>query len=424
MVFDARAAKAMPSGEHIVIEGAPGLRLVATATRKTWTYRYRSQVDDRVRQIRLGHWPAMGLPAAFAAWQRLKAERDAGGDPAGEKRARRAATSARSRVEAYTVRAVCDEYLVDLERRAAPRTFAEARRMLERELGAIEARPAASITRADAFDLLDAMLDRPALAAALRQHLGAAWDRALDAGRLGPDVPNWWRQVMRGKLRSRGKIVGGQHQGAVKRALSEAELALLIPWLPNFSRVIEDVLTLYLWTCCRGAEIVAMERGELTHEQDGMWWTVPRAKLKMRRNALTTDLRVPLVGRAEAVVRRRCAATAQRFLFPSHGASGHLDQKAASVAVWTHMPGCQLRPQWERPRLPVTAWAPHDLRRTGRTMLAALGCPRDVAEVILGHRLPGVEGVYNVHQYDAERRAWLSRLADRLEMLGATRAQS
>lgn len=70
-----------------------------------------------------------------------------------------------------------------------------------------------------------------------------------------------------------------------------------------------------------------------------------------------------------------------------------------------------------RPRLPVPDWAPHDLRRTGRTLLSALGCPTDVAEAILGHAPPGVQGAYNRHHYDAERLAWLTTLADRLERI-------
>jgi alkylation response protein AidB-like acyl-CoA dehydrogenase len=48
-------------------------------------------------------------------------------------------------------------------------------------------------------------------------------------------------------------------------------------------------------------------------------------------------------------------------------------------------------------------------------MLAALGCPHEVAEAVLGHVLPGVAGVYNRHGYDKEKREWLTRLATRLE---------
>lgn len=418
-MFDARAAKALEPGDHLTVDGTPGLRLVATETRRTWVYRYKSPVDGRMRQTRLGHWPGMGLPAALAAWERVKQQRDAGGDPAAEKRQRRAEAAGQSRAAAYTVRRACDDYLADYAHQVAPKTYAEADRILAAELDSIAARPAASITRADAFDLLQPLqVARPVIAQRLRQLLGAVWDRALDAGRLPPEAPNWWRLVMRGKLASRGKIVGGKHQGAAtKRVLSEAELQALLPWLPNFTRDIEDALTLVLWTGCRGAEVVAMEAGEVAEEADGWWWTIPRAKLKMRRNPLLTDLRVPLCGRALAVVKRRLAAHPAGWLFPSRSSSGHIEQKALGVAVWCHMPGCTLRKEWVRPRLPVADWSPHDLRRTARTMLAALGCPAEVAEVILGHMLPGIQGVYDRHTYDAERRVWLQRLADRLETL-------
>ncbi len=51
----------------------------------------------------------------------------------------------------------------------------------------------------------------------------------------------------------------------------------------------------------------------------------------------------------------------------------------------------------------------HDLRRTARTHLAALGVRREVAERCLGHKLRGVEGTYDRHDYFNERRAALER---------------
>ena len=384
-MFDVRAAKAMSAGDHLTVAEAPGLRLAATATLRTWIYRYKSPIDGRLRQARLGHWPAMGFPAALAAWERLRKQRDSGGDPVAERRQQRRATVMASRATVYTVRRACDEYLANYAATVAPRTFAEAERLLAGGLAEIEARPAQSITRADAFDLLDGMRSRPVVAGRLRQLLGAVWDRALDAGRLPAETPNWWRLVLRGKLRSKGKLLQGTQAGPAKRVLSDPELAQLLAWWPNGSRDVDDALALVLWTCCRGAEVVAMERREITDEPDGLWWTVPKVKLKMRRNPLTTDLRVPLVGRAEAIVRRRLRAHDAAWIFKSVGRSGHIEQKALGVAVWSHMPYAATRPDWVRPRLPVTRWAPHDLRRTGRTMLAALGCPADVAEAIMGH---------------------------------------
>lgn len=49
----------------------------------------------------------------------------------------------------------------------------------------------------------------------------------------------------------------------------------------------------------------------------------------------------------------------------------------------------------------------HDLRRTMQTHLAALGVRSEVAERCLGHKLRGIEGVYNTHDYLTERRAAL-----------------
>jgi hypothetical protein len=122
---------------------------------------------------------------------------------------------------------------------------------------------------------------------------------------------NWWRQILRGKLASKGKTIGGRHIGAGKRVLSEHELKIVLPVFPNFSRDVRDVCELYLWTTCRGSELCAMEGDAISAEPAGqLWWTAPTSKLKMRRNPLICDLRVPLCGRAAVIVRRRLDAAA------------------------------------------------------------------------------------------------------------------
>jgi integrase len=168
---------------------------------------------------------------------------------------------------------------------------------------------------------------------------------------------------------------------------------------------------MYLWTGTRGSEIMSIERGEISEEADGLWWTIPKTKTKNARHALATDMRGPLVGRAELLVRRRMEVH-ERYLFPARAAGQAMPQKAVQTMVYYHQPYSATTPESTRPRLTVSHWAPHDLRRTVRTMLAALGCPNDVAESVLGHMQPGV---YNRHQYDRERREWITRLSDHLE---------
>jgi len=89
MQFDARAAKLLQPGAHVTVDGAPGLRLVASTAGRAWVYRYKSPVDERMRQIKLGTWPSMPFGQALTEWGRLRGLRDGGRDPAQERRALR-----------------------------------------------------------------------------------------------------------------------------------------------------------------------------------------------------------------------------------------------------------------------------------------------------------------------------------------------
>jgi len=175
-----------------------------------------------------------------------------------------------------------------------------------------------------------------------------------------------------------------------------------------------------MWACTRGSEILEMEVSELTREKDGMWWTIPKLKTKNSWRDGATDLRVPLVGRAAAIVQRRMQAIETGYIFSSTGRSGHVEQKTISAMVWMHQPYSNTRPEYERARLPVSHWSVHDLRRTGRTQLTALGCDTNIAEAVIGHMPSGIEAVYNLHRYDCEQRHWLQELAENYEQLANT----
>lgn len=422
MKFDARTAKSLKPGEHLTIDGYPGLRLKASQTTRTWIYRYKSPVDEKMRQVKIGRWPAMSMPAAIVAWEELRTKRDAGTDLSmaakGERKQEAMARATPKRGEVRTVGQVCAYYLErHIRVHRAKKGQREVERIFSTMLGDLAEVAAADVTRGQAYDLIQSFTGIPVQAQILRRELGAAWECCLDAGKLPENTPNWWRLILRGKLKSKGKTINRERRGVVKRALSPDETGVLINWLPNFSRDVDDALTLYLWTATRGVEIMAIEGADVSEEDTGLWWTIPLRKIKMRRNDEAMDHRVPLIGRAEAIIRRRMALYGSGWLFPSIGASGHREQKNIQTTVYYHQPYSETRPDYVRPRLPVTHWAPHDLRRTSRTFLAMLGCPHDVGEAILGHKVVGVAGVYNRYTYDAERRQWLKRLSEYLEGL-------
>ncbi|MCB1967138.1 integrase arm-type DNA-binding domain-containing protein [Accumulibacter sp.] len=432
MGFDARAIKLLQPGQHITSAEAPGLRVEAHSDRTTWTYRYRSPLDQRLRQVKIGMWPAVSVHAAFVAWEKLRDQRDSGRDPAAEARSER--EQARLAIvekgaaasPPYTVAQVCYDYWQGhVAPTRASKGVTEVKRMFDRMLCDTGNLEASRISRAQAFDLIKRYAETaPVQAGKLRAELGAAWDYAVDSGRLPESCPNWWRLIMRGKIRSKGKQIAGEKVGTAQRVLSADEVGALIRWLPNFSRLIEDALTLYLWTCTRGAEIVGMQGREIHREADGLvWWVIPKARTKSARHENSTDLRVPLFGRSLAVAMRRKDRYGDGLLFPTKTRDGKIravEQKTIQATVYFRQPYCQTRVDTTRARLPVSRWSPHDLRRTSRTLLAAMGCPDAVGESILGHMLPGVLGVYNKHAYDSERAGWLKRLSDHLEYLAAS----
>jgi integrase len=409
MGFDARSAKLLQPGQHIVVDDYPGLRLVASTKGRAWIYRY--QVGDKTRQIKFGQWPAMSLGNAITRWQELKDERAGGVDPALERKA------ARKKKLIYTVAQVVQAYIdghlvANRKPAGAKATAARLRTAIE----PIAHMDAAEVSRAVAFDLISGLAQTPVVAKSVKNELGAAWDLALDSGALA-ETPNWWRQIMAGKLKSKGAVRDGVHKGTAKRTLSDAEIhALFAVDMGRFSQQVQDFLVFQLWTCTRGGEIVQMHGRQITQERDGWWWTVPKELTKGARNPNASDLRVPLMGRALEVVQRLGGGA----LFPSVSRLGVIGvQKQTYMQTKVHylQPYCKTRPDHIRERLTVTHWSPHDLRRTGRTGLSAMGCPTDVAEAILGHVQPGIQGVYNAHKYDAERRHWLARWSALLELL-------
>jgi integrase len=63
------------------------------------------------------------------------------------------------------------------------------------------------------------------------------------------------------------------------------------------------------------------------------------------------------------------------------------------------------------PKAKLAHWTFHDLRRTARSLMSRAGVRPDIAERVLGHAIPGVEGVYDRHSYDDEKEQALEALA-------------
>lgn len=422
--FSARTAKLAKPGDVFLVESASGLRLVVSESKRSWVYRHRD--DQKIKQIKLGEWPAMGLGDAVAKWAELRDQRSLGVDLVDEKKKAKA-PKIKNIGEFQTMRELLEDFLdnfIDKERKLASAKAARSRlsRLLIEDPIFAKMHPR-EVNRAVAFQILDSRKDLPTATKVLRSLLGQAVERALDAGRVDPDVSNWWRSVLHGKLRSKGKIVDGNHVGRSKRVLTEDELRLVLPWMKSqMPAMFRDITMLYLLTGLRGGEIIGLRQEYVRHESDGWWITIPASTLKMGRDLDTIDHRVPLVGEALAIIQTRMAQAREGYLFWTNrgGVFRPYTQRAFSRYIYDIQPDYNSKTKVKRKDLcPVHGWSAHDLRRTARTLLASMGCPEHVGEAIVGHKPRNdMVSTYNRHSYDAEKRSWLTHLFSRLKKLG------
>jgi integrase len=71
----------------------------------------------------------------------------------------------------------------------------------------------------------------------------------------------------------------------------------------------------------------------------------------------------------------------------------------------------------ERLDTSIPGWVLHDLRRSSRSLMSRAGVPSDIAERVLGHKLQGVEGVYDRYAYINEKADALARVARLIESI-------
>lgn len=184
---------------------------------------------------------------------------------------------------------------------------------------------------------------------------------------------------------------------------------------------IEKHTQLAIWimlsTLCRVGEMT-MARWEDVDLVAGEWF-LPKANVKDN----VADLMVYLSPFALHQFKQLHAVTGSTdWCFPNRAATSHIDVKAISKqvgdrqAMFKTNPDGTPRAQLKNRRADNTlvldggaggAWTPHDLRRTGATMMQKLGVSLDIIDRCQNHVLAGskVRRHYMHHDYSEEKRA-------------------
>ena len=185
------------------------------------------------------------------------------------------------------------------------------------------------------------------------------------------------------------------------RILDGGELQLFWRALDAFDDVTADVLRTQLLLGARVREVTGMAKSELALHEVIPTWTLPKARAKGNRDVVR-----PLPPAALAIIRRRLSASLD--INPNVFAS---TVDIADAAITARAPSRAVQRAAARKLVPK-GFTPHDLRRTCRTGLAALGVPEIVAKKILGHSPPRSDvtaSVYDQHTYVPEMMEALQR---------------
>jgi integrase len=68
----------------------------------------------------------------------------------------------------------------------------------------------------------------------------------------------------------------------------------------------------------------------------------------------------------------------------------------------------------------VSGFVLHDLRRTAKTLMARADVRPDHSERVLGHRIKGVEAIYDRHRYEQQKADALTKLAELIKQITST----
>ena len=361
---------------------------LSTAGAAVWVLRYR--FGSRRHELTLGCYPQLGLADARAVATMKRAEILQGINPGVEKR--------RARIVAakdWTLRQLIQDYrekkLVSLAR-STQRSYGRHLRLMERSLGSMTVREAEA---GDIVTLIEGSKltwgeSNMMLVTAKCLFTHACGKRLIDANPCTGIVLS--------------ALLGPRPPIRKRLMLTREEIHLLLN--AQMRRANQLAIRVLLACGVRSSELYTAKWQDV--HLDEARWHVPASKTGP---AIDIPL-APVVlrwlrelrgfsGSSAYVLPARKQARVRRQRGDTHLAK---DTIRESIDYWI----AQYEPE-------VRRFTPHDLRSTMKSHMRALGVPRDISEMCLNHKLPGVEGIYDQYTYYAERKGALEAWAGFLQ---------
>lgn len=361
-----------------------------------WRLRYK--IKGVSRWMTMGSYTNLSLADARKQAKELRARVALGFDVAAEKQERKAEVLEKmeARKNAYTMGQLADEYFAKniLGRWKHPNIVrSRIEKDIKPNIGKI---PVEDVKPMDISNMLETIVERgaPTIANDVLRWTKRMFDYAIK------------RHIIQFNPASAFDLSdAGGKEDARERALSREELVKLFEAMhktKGFSSMNEMTIKLLLMLAVRKGELITARVASF--DLDNATWRLTTSDTKTK-----AEIIIPLPKQAVELLRDIIRLSDGEYLFPARKCQEqrlpYIHENTLNVAlskVKANLPGVE----------PFTI---HDFRRTARTHLAALGVDSHIAERCLNHKIKGVEGIYNRHDYFEERKVALQKLANFLE---------
>lgn len=384
--------KAAPKRYDVIDPTRRGL-MVRVYPSGTKTFAFRYQRNGVISAITIGNYPATTLREAYEAHAEFTKRLNRGEnleqiDP--EKLGCTTRASA-----ALTVAELAEEFLKRYVERERKRPEAARRVIEENIVKPWRTRPAESITRRDGVLLLDRIVDRGA---------------PVMANRVAALLAQMFRYGVERETLEASPFVALSRPGGTEKArhrrLEDREIRIFWKKLTRvrLSFEVRTALKLILVTAQRPGEVALAAWDEF--DLENRIWTIPeeRSKNGQAHQVPLSDLALTLLRHTK----RHFGET--QYLFPTR-----CWRQKGSVPMTVRAVSQGIRDKRDHFGLPP--FTPHDLRRTGASLMTAVRVPRLHVEKVLNHTIDDVAEIYDRHDYGEEKRKALERLAEALERI-------
>jgi integrase len=402
-----------------------GLQIrIATDGAKTWLVRY--MIGGKEKQYRLprpyrdtGGDGFASLADALEEAARIRALARQGTDyqiQLDETNKANAQRRERERAESKTVSDLFEAWLPETDRKDKG---AELRRLFGRDvLPSIGTKPVKDVTEDDIRLIAKTVVDRGSNRMAVM---------------LLADMKQMFRWA--GKQKAWRKLIEDNPAEPIKasritdddysdeertRSLSADEIRELRQKLP-FARLrkrTEIACWIMLSCCCRIGELVKAKWSDVDLET--RIWTIPKENAKNNSEHI-----VYLSDFALSYFKQLREISEGDWCYPNHAGKSHVCEKSTTKQLRDRqMSALNRKPMTHRSAkadaliLSEGGWIPHDLRRTGATIMQSLHIAPAVIERVLNHTEPNkLKRTYQTYEYTDEKREAWRLLGERLELL-------